>query len=281
MLAAALTLIGACSTLRFGYNQADELVFWWLDGYLDLNEAQSPKVRQALTQWQAWHRRTQLPDYAVLLARARSEAVDSTSPERICRWWKDVRGRIDVALEHAIPDAAQVVLTLTAEQVRHVERRYAKNNEEFRADYLQTDPAQRRKESTQRAVERAESFYGRLDDVQRDRVAKLVAESPFDADLWFGERKQRQQEALQMLRRLRVDGAGVDQAQAALRAYYERTVRSPRPEYQRYADSLTQYNCEFAASLHNNASASQRAVLIGKLKGWESDVRSLAGDAAP
>jgi hypothetical protein len=284
LLVAASTLIGACSALRFGYNQADELAYWWLDGYLDFNESQTPRVREALTQWHAWHRRTQLPDYSALLARVRTEVPNPTTPERVCQWWNDARSRIDVSFERVVPAAAEVISTLTPEQVRHVERRYAKANDEFRADYLQADPADRRRESIRRAVERAESFYGRLDDAQRERVAKWVAESPFDAELWFSERKQRQQEALQILRRLRSEGAAndrSDQAQAALRAYYEHALRSPRPAYLRYSQALTQYNCAWAANLHNAATPTQRAVLVGKLKGWEADLRSLVGDPTP
>lgn len=278
---AASVLLGACSALRFGYNQADELAYWWLDGYLDFNEAQTPRVRDALAQWLAWHRRTQLPDYAALLARARAEAPTPTTPERVCQWWDDVRGRIDAAFERAIPASAELMLTLTPDQLRHIERRYAKANDEFRADFLQSDPAERRKESVRRAVERAESFYGRLDDSQRARIVKAVGESPFDADLWFSERKRRQQDALQMLRRLKPEGAGPDQAQAALRVYYEHALRSPRPEYARYAQTLTDYNCGLAASLHNSATPAQRAVLVGKLRGWEADIRSLLPQGSP
>ena len=277
----ALALLGACSALRFGYNQADELAYWWLDGYLDFTEVQTPKVRQALTRWHAWHRRTQLTDYAALLARASTDVPNPTSTERVCDWWTDVRGRIDVSIDQVIVPSAELMLSLSPEQVKHIERRYAKGNEEFRADYLQADPAQRLKDSVKRAVDRAETFYGPLDEVQRERIAKSVADSPFDAELWFSERKQRQQDALQMLRRLKTEGATVDKAQAALRAYIDRTARSPRPEYQRLAQSLTRYNCAFAANLHNATSAAQRAVLVGKLKGWEGELRSLAADAAP
>jgi hypothetical protein len=280
-LVVALAFLGACSALRFGYNQADEVAYWWLDGYLDFTDGQTPKVRQALTRWHAWHRRTQLTDYAALLARARTDVPNPTSAERVCDWWNDARGRIDVAIDQIIVPTAELMLSLSPEQVKHIERRYAKGNEEFRADYLQADPAQRLKDSVKRAADRAETFYGPLDEVQRERIAKLVAGSPFDAELWFNERKQRQQDALQMLRRLKTDGATADQAQAALRAYIERTARSPRPEYQRYAQNLTQYNCAFAATLHNATSPAQRAVLVGKLKGWEVDLRSLAADAAP
>ena len=40
--AGALT---ACSALKLGYGAAPELVFWRLDAYLDLDDAQSARVR--------------------------------------------------------------------------------------------------------------------------------------------------------------------------------------------------------------------------------------------
>ncbi|MEQ1804267.1 MAG: DUF6279 family lipoprotein [Burkholderiaceae bacterium] len=281
LLAAALGLLGACSALRFGYNQADELAFWWLDGYADFDNTQAFRVRQALTQWHTWHRRTQLPDYTALLVQVQAEAPEPVTAQRLCSWWDNARSRIDVALESAIPAAAELLLTLTPQQIEHIERRYGKFNAEFRQDYLQTDPAQRMKASVKRAVDRAETLYGRIDDAQRERIGRLVAQSPFDAELWFSERKARQQEALQMLRRLKADAAGADQAQAAVRAYIERMAHSPRAEYRRYAQTLVQYNCQFAAELHNATSTSQRQALGQRLKGWETDLRALSSSATP
>ncbi len=281
MLAAALSLLGACSALRFGYNQADELAYWWLDGYADFNESQTQPVRKALTQWHAWHRRTQLPDYTTLLIQVHLEALEPITAQRVCSWWDSSRSRIDVALERMVAPAAELLLTLTPSQIEHIERRYAKINAEFRDEHLQADRAQRLKASVKRTVERTETFYGRIDEPQRDLIAKAVQQSPFDPEVWFTERKARQQEALQMLRRLKLEGAGADQAQAALRAYFERMAHSPRAEYRRYAQTLVQYNCQFAADLHNATSAAQRQVLVQKLKGWEADLRALSANAAP
>jgi Family of unknown function (DUF6279) len=281
LLVVALAQLGACSALRFGYNQASELAYWWLDGYVDFNDVQGPRVRQALLQWHGWHRRTQLPDYVALLARVQAEASGSTAAERLCALWQDTRARIDVALEQALPAAADLMLTLTPQQLQHIERRYAKSNQEFRENYLQADAAQRLKEAVRRAVDRAESFYGHVDGAQREQIARLVAQSPFDAELWFSERRQRQADALQTLRALGSSSAGIDQARAALRGYLDRVARSPRPQYRRYAESLVQYNCALAANLHNSASPSQRQALLFKLKGWEADLRALAADATP
>lgn len=274
-------LLGACSALRFGYNQADEIVYWWLDGYVDFNDAQTPRVRQALTQWHAWHRRTQLPDYTAFLVQAQADALEPVTAQQACQWWDSLRSRIDVAVERAISPGAELLLSLTPQQIAHIERRYAKINDEFRGDYLQADPPSRLKESIRRTVDRAEGFYGRLDDAQRERIAESVARSPFDADLWFSERKARQQDALQMLRRLKADGASQDDAQAALRTYLERLAHSPRLEYRRYARSLVRYNCQFASDLHNTTSVAQRQYLVGKFKAWEADLRALAASATP
>jgi Family of unknown function (DUF6279) len=275
LLAAALGLLGACSALRFGYNQADELIYWWLDGYADFNETQSWRVRQAIKPWHAWHRRTQLPDYTALLLQAQAEVAEPTTAARVCTWWDQVRSRIETALEPAIPPAAELLLSLTPQQIDHIERRYAKANAEFRADYLQPDPAQRRKATQKRVFDRAETFYGRIDDAQRELIAKALERSPFNPETWFAERKARQQDALDMLRRLKSENAHADQAQAALRAYIERMSLSPRMEYRMYARELTQFNCQLAADVHNATGAAQRQTFLQKLKGWEADLRAL------
>jgi hypothetical protein len=279
-LCVALLFVTGCSALRIGYNQADDLIYWWLDGYVDFTDAQTPRVRGALTEWLAWHRRTQLPDYARLLSRAQGEVMADSTPKRVCEWWGMIGSRIDTSIERAVPVAAELMLELTPQQIQHIERRYAKRNDDFRNDFLQSDAAERLRASIKRAVERAEVLYGRLDEPQRELVARSVAASPFDAELWFAERLHRQQDMLQMMRRLLRGVGDRDAAQAALRAYADRWTRSPREGYRRYADALVQYNCAFAASLHNSTNATQRQAAMLKLKGWEADARSLAAEAA-
>lgn len=269
-------LLAGCSAIRFGYNQAPDLLFWWLDGYADFDDAQSLRVRDGLAQWFAWHRRTQLPDYAGLLVRAQGELPADTTPQRVCRWWDELRQRGERAAEQALPYAAEVMPTLKPAQIQHIERRYARINEEFRDDFLDKDPVRRQERSVKRAVERAEFLYGSLDAAQRTLVARLVADSPFDADAWYAERLQRQQEALQMLRRLSTENAPRDTALATLRAYGERMARSPREAYRRYQEKLETYNCGFAASLHNATTPAQRQAAVTRLKGWEADFRALS-----
>jgi hypothetical protein len=269
-------VLAGCSAVRFGYNQGPELLFWWLDGYADFDDAQARQVRERLHDWFAWHRRTQLPDYAALMSRAQADVLADTTPDRACRWFAELRQRGEVAAERALPHAAEVISTLKPAQIQHIERRYDRVNEEFRSDYLDKDPARRIERSVNRTVERLEFLYGSLDERQRSLVARLVTGSPFDAEAWYAERLQRQQEALQLMRRLAGTGVDPDTALATMRAYGERMARSPREGYRRYQERLQSYNCAFAATLHNATTPAQRQAAANRLKGWEADFRALS-----
>lgn len=281
LLAAASVCVGGlvgCSALKLGYGQAAPFTFRWLDGYVDFNDAQELRVRGALADWFAWHRRTQLPDYADLLARARVDVLLNTTPERACLWWREAKSRAEPALEHALPTIAEVLATLQPAQIARIEKRYADSNSEFRDEYLEPDLQTRRRKSIERAVDRAESIYGRLDGAQREGVARSVGESPFDADLWYQERQRRQQDALQMIRRLVATHPPRADAEAQVRAYLERVDRSPRDVYRRYSDKLEAFNCASASTLQNATTSAQRQSAAMRLRGWEEDVRSLAAD---
>jgi hypothetical protein len=278
-----LWLLSACSALRIGYDQGPALAWWWLDGYMDFNAEQTPRVKDALTRWFAWHRATQLPDYASLLVAAQSQVLQPVTPVQVCRWMDDLRARVDPALAQAVSLAADLVPALTTEQLAHLERQYRKSNAEFQQDFLQAQGDERLKASVKRAVERAEFLYGRLDERQSQMIAASVAASPFDADAWFAERQALQGETLQTLRRLSASGptrTDRDANLAGLRALALRLQRSAQPAYRDYQQRLNEYNCAIAAKFHNSTTPVQRQAARTKLKGWEDDLRALAAQGS-
>lgn len=286
LVAGALALAG-CSMLRLAYDQAPNVAYWWIDGYVDFDDAQSPRVRDALDRWFAWHRRNQLPQYATLLARAQREIVENVTPAAMCGWTAEAQRRADVAIEEALPAAAELMLTLTPAQLRHLERRFKKNQDEMRDDFLQPDLAERRAEALERAVKRAENLYGRLDAAQRGWLAMQLEQSLFDPERWFAERRLRQQEIVRTLTSVAVAArtpatdraASLTQARGAARSLVEQMTRSPRADYRGYQQRLMQENCAVAAGLHNLTTPAQRETARAKLKGWEDDLRALVSSA--
>ena len=284
-LALVLLALSGCSMVRLAYDQAPNLLHWWIDGYVDVSGEQTPRLRDGIDRWFAWHRRTQLPEYAALLARAQREITEPMTPAAMCAWSAEAERRIDGALEEAVPAAAELLLSLTPGQLQHIERRMAKANEALRADYLQADAVERQRASFERAVARFETLYGRLEADQRERLAALLAGSTFDPERWIAERQLRQRDILRTLATVSGAARGADravaaqQAQVAVRTLAERSTRSPRPGYRAYQQRLVQDQCTLAAAMHNAMTTAQRQAARAKLKGWEDDLRALAATA--
>ncbi len=274
--------MGGCSALRIGYNQGETLAWWWLDGYVDFNAEQAPAVKQAVQQWFVWHRRSQLPDYAALLAKAQTEVLQSITAGQACRWADDIRLRADAALGHAVLLAAPIVQNLGGEELTHIERHFRKVNDEFRDEFLRGSADERLKDTVQRAVERGEMLYGSLNDEQQRLLASAMAASPFDAQIWLAERQRRQRDILQTLRRLSAKGGSAVEREMVLAELQALVMRAQQPSaaYAAYLQRLTEYNCQLAAQLHNTTTPAQRRVARDKLKGYEDDVRSLITQAS-
>jgi hypothetical protein len=276
IIATLLVLLTGCSAVRLTYGQGALLAYWWMDRYLDFSSEQAPLVRSALAEWFAWHRQTQLPDYANWLRELQPIAGDTVTPDTVCRVTDQAQRRLVAAYAQAVPAMAEIVRTLTPAQIDHLEQRYASNRKEAERDYLQADAQERIEAAVKRTVERAESIYGSLDDSQRQLVAAGLATSPFDAQRWLVERRARQQDILRSLRQLVASQADAVAVQSALRGFAANAVRSPRADYRAYRERLDEANCQLAARLHNALTPAQRQHAVDKLKGWEEDVRVLA-----
>jgi len=275
IIGALLALLSACSALQLAYNNGPLAAWWWLDGYVDFSSEQTPRAKAAIDQWFDATRHAQLPEYAKLVVQAQAEVMDPATPAQACRWQQQLRSKLDPALDRAIGLAADLVPGLGETQWRHIEAAFAKKNAEMRRDFLQPKLEERAKASVKRTLERAETLYGDLDEAQRRVIAAGVAASPFDPQAWLGERERRQRDTVQMLRRLGSEHADRERIVAALRVLAEHAEVSPDPTYRAYQQRLIDYNCAFAAQIHNATTPAQRKAARERLKGWEDDLRAL------
>ncbi len=262
--------------LRVGYNQGPQLVWWWLDGYIDFSNAQTPHAKEAIRQWFDWHRTTQLPQYAAHLSNLSHQINDSVTSDQVCGWYEDLRSIFAPALDHALHVGAPLLSGLSEAQLRHLEQRYAKGNDEFRDDYLKPVIEDRRNASIKRSVKRFENLYGNLNDTQKRLIADGIAASPFDPEAWLAERQRRQSQTLLTLRQLISESTEIKHIATSLRVLTEHIEHSPDADYRAYQVKLTEYNCAFMADVHNSTNHQQRRHANDKLKNWETDLRRLA-----
>lgn len=275
-----LGVLQACSAIKLGYNNAPDLVYWWLDGYSDLTELQSLKVRDDLPRLQQWHRTTELPKIAELLQTAQQIAPSNTSGDQVCSLFVDVRARIDAVIGQAEPAAVTLAMGLSTAQLGRIEAKFARTNAEWRDEWMAGNPVKRQAKRLKVAVERGEQLYGNLEERQIAVLRDFIARSDFDPQFSYAERLRRQQDLLQTLR---ITGAltgeprpSVPQATAALHAYLDRAVHSPNPAYRAYLDKEIRDNCKAFAELHNTTTPAQRERAVRRLAAYERDARELA-----
>ncbi|WP_394790179.1 DUF6279 family lipoprotein [Rhodoferax sp.] len=266
----------ACTGLKLGYNNGVDLAAWWLDGHIDFNKAQSQRVRDDLRQLQLRNRQQALPDYAQTLRQAQGLVARDMTPEQVCAVGATVRGYIDALLLDAEPAATNLVLSLTPDQIGYLERKYAKTNTEYRNDWLALSPAEMHQKRFDKALERAEMIYGRVDAAQKALIRQQVEQSHFDPQRVQAERLRRQTDTLQTLRQLQRDPAAAADARAAVHGVLERSMHSPNPTYREYADGLAQQDCQGIATVHNSTTPKQRESAVRWLGGYELALRELA-----
>ncbi|MEJ8854556.1 DUF6279 family lipoprotein [Variovorax robiniae] len=278
-------LLVACSSVKLAYNNLPTVTWWWLDGYVDLDATQSPRVREALAQLLDWHRRNELPRFIPLLQKAQSLAPDTLTAEQVCALSDEIRDRLLAFAVQAEAPGAELVLSLGDAQLQHLQRKYAKVNESYRKDWLVLDANKRQDKRFDQLLDRYEDFYGPLDKSQRELLRQLVAQSVFSAERFDAQRRTRQQEALALLRGLRAGSPSpaeapgtqdMQAAQAALNGYVQRTAHPPPGPWRDYQQALSMEGCRNLAALHNTTTPAQRERAARRLRDYENDVRQLA-----
>jgi hypothetical protein len=274
-LAMAVALAG-CSALKLGYATLPEVAYWWLDGYVDLEEAQSQRVREDLQRLHAWHRTSELPRVVALLQRIERMAPQDVSPAQVCAFEGELRARYLALRERAEPAIVTNALEITPEQRQHLERKYARNNREFEKDWIRATPAEQMDRRVKMVVERMETVYGTVSDAQRAVLRQHFEASPFPAAQVLAERRRRQQDTLALLQRMSTEKMSLAEARTAVRGLLERFAESPDPAYRAYQAAAVQDLCRLVATTHNAATPAQRDHAVRRLRGWQRDLGELS-----
>ncbi len=272
--AMALVLAG-CGVVQTAYNNADALVYWWLDSFVDIQTEQASGVRDALARVHSWHRREELPRYADLLARLRQDALRDATPARVCELAAQTRQRMAALAEPAEDFLIAVAPGLSPAQMAHLVAQFDKRNRQWREDWLEASIVKRDRRRVERMVDALERFYGSLTDRQQELLKAFIARTDFPGEPIYATRLHRQNETLAMLTTLREAGDQSAKRLAARR--WLAVLQEPPSEAHRQASERSlRANCEFLAELHNSMDASQRQRFSDNLARYENDARSLS-----
>lgn len=259
-------LLQGCSAVRLGYGNADSLVRWWVDQYVGMSPEQDALVRERLTRVHAWHRKTQLPDYAAFLRQART-LVDGqpTAADALTLGEGMIRlGR--TLAEQATPDIADFLSSVTAAQIERMAGRMAEKDAEYaREAQLADGESGQRKARYKRLLERAEHWFGDFSDQQKAILRQLVDNQANGIQFWYEERQRRQRDWLALVRQVQRERPPREQVIKMLRDYAARFDMPDDPVRLRYATVLRRASAELTVAIHAMATPAQRAHARHKL----------------
>ena len=282
-LAAAATLASGCSMIgRLGYDHFPMLAAWRADTYLSLNAEQKAIASRRIEALHAWHRSTQLDDYAALLRDIRRRVDAGEVDEAQIRAWRlSMFERWKPIADRAAPAVAEVAVTLESAQMQRLRDEMARDNDKIRREWMPQARAERVEARTKRYVERAELFLGALTAEQKQLARRMAAEVPDGEEQWFAQRLLRQQDLVATFDRIRAERPDPATASVWMREHLMRYAQTRDGPGRPFSESSLAASDAMSARMFAIATPKQRQHLLNKLQEWIDLVESLKpGQAA-
>jgi hypothetical protein len=274
-------LLAGCSAARLAYSNGELLSYWWLNGYVDFDANQQPWAKKRIAALFEWHRTTQLKGYMQVLTREQSELPKEKSQADILASYSEIKQHLAVLANKALPDLADLALSLQPHQIAHIEKKFTSNMETFRKDYLRGDTEQRQRFRFQKILEQAEYWFGSFNAEQKRTIRAASDARPLNNEMWMAERMLRQQDLIAMLNRIHADKPSREATMALIGQYLEAHYfgDSSNPEMKAFFDASRGSTLHLAALIINVATPAQKVRAQKKLQQWIDDFNLLSSRA--
>lgn len=276
----ALTL-AACNAVRLGYNNGEALSYWWLDRYVDIQSEQKPWVKKRIADLFSWHRRTQLRDYAQWLSATQRQLQRPVTARDVQAGYDELKKRMLIVVEQALPDLADLALSMKPDQLAQLEKKYASNNERYRKDYLRGDVEERQRFRFKKVMEQAEYWFGDFSSEQEALIRRASDARPLNNERWLAERQYRQREMLALLRKIQAERPSRDATIRLLRSHASLMLeQSGGGEHEQWFNAARDEIAGVMATVINCTTPAQKAHAGKRLQQWIDDFTTLAARAA-
>jgi hypothetical protein len=280
LLVAMMVLIAGCSAIRLTYNHGDTLLYWWLNAYLDLDSDQSDWVKKDIDNLFQWHRSTQLRDYAGLLAKMQRQLADgNVTQDELLSDYRDIKTRTELLAYKALPQLADLAMSIKPDQIEQMEKKFAKNNDKFRRDFMSGSIEDQKNARYKKAMEQLNLWFGSFSREQEAQLRKASDARPLDNDVWMQERVLRQKKIIALLQRIHQQKLNKEQTMSAihdlLREFFD---RMEAPERKAFFDAYVDSTSKFILTAIRITTPEQKAHAQQRMQGWINDFNALAAN---
>lgn len=268
-------LFTGCSAVRLGYDQADHLGYWWVDHYLDLSSDKSRQFKADLQALHAWHRQSQLPEYARLASELSTRMGGEPSSAEVCDNIQVLREKFELLSRQSVPVWARLAQQLGPEEINYLRKKFTQEDKEWKAKWLDADVEKIHDLRYEDWLRRAELFYGRLNHDQKKFIQQAIVHSSWDPRISWERRQQRQQKIIAVLEKIRHQHLSQFDVEAELSLIIEQIVNPEDPKQSNMQRKVVEEACINIAGLHQRTTASQRHHASEKFSDYANDFRYL------
>ena len=273
---AVIFLLGACSTLRFSYNNAETALRYMAWDYFDADSEQADALQEQFVRLRSWHRTSELPGYILTLNSAKDRFEKGVNQADVEWAITTIRNHSRLLAGRAARDAAPVLLTLRPEQIVALEKKFSKENRRYVEQWIEGDAKSRARRRIDRVVDQFEEWTGNLSRGQKALVERFVNSNPDEFERRIGERQRWQGEVLALLKRQK----NLPGLSASLIRLFSEPDSGRSREYlifmSRWESDLGGLIVELNATLD----ADQRSHVLSRLERYRGDFRALSGSLA-
>ena len=272
LLALLAILIAGCSALRVGYPQADVILGWRANTYFDLDADQRRDFSARLDRLLAWHRYEQLPEYSSFLSTAKSKAEHGLKRDDVAWFIDGFKARYRTIANRGNNDAAEILATLTPEQIVAVQKQFEKDNRKFANEHeLEGSLDERRHARLKKMINQIEDWTGNLTREQEHKVAALLEPIPMVERLRHQDRMRRQHEFIELLKtRSAKDFA------PRLQQWLLAWEQGRAPEFARMSDEVFEHRMQFFMAVEKLLTPEQRQHALKRLQKFADDCKALS-----
>jgi hypothetical protein len=175
-LIVCVLLVSGCST-RFIYERLDTFAAWYLESLVSLNDGQRSELRAWLERTLAWHRESELERYAAFVSDLSATVAQPGSPDSYDALRIRFQGLIDDLIAKTAPEASQLLLRLSPQQVdellENLEKRTSKSTKES-AELVADDKWRPRQ--TKGFIKQMKRWTGSVTPQQKALIAAAIGE---------------------------------------------------------------------------------------------------------
>ena len=268
-------LVSSCSSIQIAYNQADFLLKWWLDDYIDFTDDQEKFYAQAIPTLLKKHRQEELPKALEKLRQLKAKLDSPLSEEEGTLIVHELKTLSKESIYLAQDDLAKLALTLQAKQLQHLQNTFNKSNIKFQNDYLKGSPDDRLNNRLEKIIERTEAFTGNLSKSQKSQLRDIAKEYLLDMQIVYQTRIFKQQLMINTLKKISSEQPPLPQVKTLLNQLFTEIELGSTPDQKEFEKKRDLHSGIILSKTTELLDQSQRKKSQEKIKAWENDLQIL------